>query len=164
MNWRGNPYRSDTDWWERFFWIGIILKGLNGVAELIGGVLLLFADPARIHDWVLAVTQQELSEDPRDIIATWLVHASESLTGQAMLFSSMYLLVHGVVKVVLVIALLRDKLWAYPWMMLVLLVFIGYQLYQIILSPGIGMIALTVFDVLILGLTWHEYRRKRRAA
>ena len=68
----------------------------------------------------------------------------------------------GLVKVVLVAALLLNKLWAYPWMIGVLLAFIGYQLYRIALAPGPALIALTIFDVLIVLLTWREYRRQRQ--
>jgi uncharacterized membrane protein len=78
------------------------------------------------------------------------------------LFGAVYLLAHGAVKVVLVVALLLNKLWAYPWMIVVLLLFIGYQLYRISLTPTAGLIALTVFDVVILVLTWREYRVQRR--
>ena len=68
---------------------------------------------------------------------------------------------HGVVKVALVVALLLNKMWAYPWMIVVLLVFIGYQLYRIALSPTAGLIALTLFDVVIVVLTWREYGQQR---
>jgi uncharacterized membrane protein len=51
------------------------------------------------------------------------------------LFGAIYLLPHGIVKVVLVYALLLNKFWDYPWMMVVLLLFIGYQLYRIALAP-----------------------------
>jgi uncharacterized membrane protein len=71
------------------------------------------------------------------------------------------LLVHGIVKVVLVLALLRNKLWAYPWLIGVLLIFIGYQVYRIVLSPALGLIALTGFDIVIVALTWREYQRQR---
>jgi len=44
----------------------------------------------------------------------------------------------------------------------VLLLFIGYQLYRIVLSPTAGLVALTVFDVVIVALTWREYLQQRR--
>jgi len=149
------------DWWDRLFAIGIILKGLDGAAELAGGILLLLLDPARIHHFVVRLTQPELSEDPKDFVAVHLLHAASHLTGSAVLFAALYLLAHGAVKVVLVAALLRNKLWAYPWMIGVLLAFIAYQLYQIAASPTAGLVALTVFDALVVFLTWHEYRRQR---
>jgi hypothetical protein len=68
-----------------------------------------------------------------------------------------------IVKGVLVVALLRNKLWAYPWMIAVLLLFIGYQAYRIALTPSAGLIALTVFDITIVALTVREYQRQRTA-
>jgi uncharacterized membrane protein len=65
------------------------------------------------------------------------------------------------VKVTLVSALLSTKLWAYPWMIAVLVVFIAYQTYLIVLGPSPGLVALTFFDVIIVGLTWREYRKQR---
>jgi uncharacterized membrane protein len=111
---------------------------------------------------VAVLTQGELSEDPNDVIARYLLHTADGLTGSAVLFGAVYLLAHGAVKVGLVIALLLNKLWAYPCMITVLLIFIGYQLYRIVLQPSVGLVALTVFDAVIVVLTWREYRRQRR--
>lgn len=147
---------------DRLFEIGIILKGLNGLAELLGGLLLLFVTPADIHHLAATLTQGELSEDPNDVVARYLLHTANGLTGNAVIFGAVYLLVHGAVKVVLVVALLLNKQWAYPSMIIVLLIFIGYQLYRIALDPSAGLLALTVFDALIVVLTWREYRRQRR--
>lgn len=149
------------NWLDRIFEIGIIGKGLNGVAELIGGTLLLFSTPARIHHVLAALTQGELSEDPHDSIATHLLHTGNGLTGNALLFGAIYLLAHGIVKVVLVVALLLNKLWAYPWMIIVLILFISYQVYRIALHPTAGLVTLTAFDLVIVLLTWREYKQQR---
>lgn len=152
------------DWWHRFFAIGIVAKGLDGLLELVGGILLLFSTPGTIQHLVSLLTQEELSEDPRDFIATRLVAGSAGITGSTLVFAAAYLFVHGLVKVVLVVALLRDKRWAYPWMIAVLLAFIAYQVFEIVVHPTVGLVALTVFDVLVVVLTWHEYRKLRSAA
>ena len=153
---------TPKDWLDRIFEIGIIGKGLNGAAELLGGLLLLLVTPDRIRHFAAALTQGELSEDPHDFVARYLLHTANGLTGSAVIFGAIYLLVHGAVKVVLVIALLLNKLWAYPWMIIVLLIFIGYQVYRIALQPSAGLIVLTIFDAMIVALTWREYRRQRR--
>jgi uncharacterized membrane protein len=147
---------------DRVFEIGIIGKGVNGAAELIGGAFLLFLTPARLHHVLLTLTQAELSEDPHDFVATHLLHTDHGLTGHALLFGALYLLTHGITKVVLVVALLLDKIWAYPWMIGVLLLFIGYQLYRIALNPTAGLVALTAFDLVIVTLTWREYTQQRQ--
>ena len=77
-----------------------------------------------------------------------------------MLFGAVYLLSHGAVKVVLVAALLKNELWAYPWMIVFLGVFIVYQVYRLSLKPSVGLTALTVFDAVIAGLTYREYRKQ----
>ena len=155
-------FRS-KDLLDRTFEVGIVLKGLDGLLELLGGALLLVVSPAAINQMVETLTQHELSEDPHDLIATHLLRVSHGLTGSAVLFGAAYLLLHGVVKVVLVLALLRNKLWAYPWMIAFLMAFIGYQLYRIALDVTVGLIGLTVFDAIIVGLTWREYRKQRVA-
>ena len=151
------------NWLDWAFAVGIIGKGLNGAAELVGGLLLLFATPDRIRQLAASWTHAELSEDPHDVIATYLLHTANGLTGPAVLFGAVYLLAHGVVKVVLVVALLLNKLWAYPWMIVVLLLFIAYQLYRIVLNPTAGLIGLTIFDIVIVALTWREYQQQRRS-
>src|SRR5215207_7879206 len=138
------------DWFDRVFQIGIIGKGINGVAELLGGVLLFLESPDRIRHIAIVLTQGELSEDPHDLIATRILHSADGVTGGAVRFGAIYLLAHGAVKIVLVIALLLDKFWAYPWMIGFLTLFIGYQLYRIALHPSAGLIALTIFDALVL--------------
>jgi uncharacterized membrane protein len=100
---------------DQTFEVGIILKGLDGVLEVIGGLLLLVVSPATIDRLVTSLTQHELSEDPHDLLATHLLKTAHGLTGAAVLFGAVYLLAHGLVKVVLVAALLKNQLWAYPW-------------------------------------------------
>jgi uncharacterized membrane protein len=146
---------------DRLFQLGIIAKGVNGLAELVGGLMLLFETPRGIRHLAVVLTQGELSEDPHDFVARYLLHTANGLTGSAVFFGAIYLLLHGAVKVVLVTALLLNKLWAYPCMIVVLLIFIGYQMYRISLHPSVGLVALTVFDSVIVVLTWREYRRQR---
>lgn len=148
---------------DRTFAIGIIAKGLDGIIEIVGGLLLLAATPDAIDRLLTAITREELAEDPSDFLATRLLHlsASDTFTAGGLRFAAIYLLAHGVVKVVLVAAVLRDKLWAYPWMIGFLLLFIGYQLYRIAVDPTAGMIALTAFDAVLTWLATREWQRHR---
>ena len=80
----------------------------------------------------------------------------------AIAFGAISLLSHGIAKVVLVIALLREQLWAYPWMIGLLGVFIAYQLYRLTYRVTIGLTLLTLFDAFVVWLTIREYRLERR--
>jgi uncharacterized membrane protein len=145
---------------DRIFEIGIILKGLDGVLETIGGLLLLVVTPATINRLTEGLTQHELSQDPHDFIANHLLRYAHGLNGSAVTFAAVYLLLHGLTKIVLVAALLRNQVWAYPWTIAFLLIFIGYQLYRIVLEPTFGLSALTIFDAFIVWLTWREWRKQ----
>jgi len=111
--------------------------------------------------FLLTVLHQELSEDPRDFIATHLVRAYHSFVSGGKHFASLYLLSHGVVKLVLVVALFWNKLWAYPLMIIMLAAFIFYQLYRFALTHSLVMVLLTLFDLVVIVLTWLEYRKQR---
>jgi uncharacterized membrane protein len=146
---------------DRTFEVAIILKGLDGVLEVAGGLLLLLVTPATIDRVVAALTEHELSQDPHDFIATHLLNTAHGLTRSSVLFAALYLLSHGAVKVVLVAALLRNRLWAYPWMIGFLLLFIVYQIYRMSLVPSAGLVALTAFDLFVVWLTYREYQKQR---
>jgi uncharacterized membrane protein len=144
------------------FEISIFFKGLDGVLEIVGGLLLFFVKPERISRIVTALTQHELSEDRNDIIASYLVRlAHVSASSQA--FAGVYLLSHGVVKVFLVASLLRGRLFAYPTAIVFFTLFIMYQMYQYYLHRSIGMIALSILDLIVIVLTWLEYRQLKHA-
>jgi uncharacterized membrane protein len=145
---------------DQAFEIGIILKGLDGVLEVIGGLLLLVVSPATIDRVVTSLTQHELSEDPHDFLATHLLKTAHGLTGSAVLFGAVYLLSHGAVKIILVAALLKNELWAYPWTIVFLGVFIVYQVYRLSFKPSVGLTLLTLFDALVAWLTYREYRKQ----
>lgn len=104
----------------------------------------------------LALTRIELTEDPHDFIETHALHVTAYATQGAVLFAAVYLVLHGVAKLVLAVAILRGKLWACQWMIGVLLAFITYQVYQAVVAQGTALVSLTIIDMLIVFLTWHE--------
>jgi uncharacterized membrane protein len=143
------------------FRTGITIKGIDGILEVIGGVLLWFVKPHSMDRVVRWLFQHELSRDPRDFIATHALHAAGHLTGEGKTFASIYLIAHGIVKIGLVTALWRDKLWAYPLSICVFSIFDVYQLYRFAHTHSLALVVLTVFDAVVIYLTWREYRAQK---
>ena len=141
------------------FNIGVIAKGIDGMLEIVGGVLLLLVSPNRIYTVIQILTQHELSEDPRDLIATWLRNSTHHLTASVTMFAAAYLLWHGAVKAGLVAALLLRRRWAYPAAIVAFSAFLVYQLYRYTHTHSPALLALSVVDILVIILTWLEYRR-----
>ena len=147
---------------DRTFDVTLILKGLDGLFELVGGILLIVVSPETINHLAKMITQHELSQDPHDFIAHRLLRLTANLHN-TQLFGAIYLLTHGLVKIVLVIGLLRREHWAYYFAFVFLGGFVVYQVYRLAYAPSIGLALLTAFDVFIIWLTWREYQRMRAA-
>ena len=156
-----SPPTPRRDALDTTFDIALVLKGLDGLLELIGGVLLLVVSPDTINRLAQRLTQHELSEDPQDFLAHHLLRLTGNLH-QTQVFGAVYLLTHGAVKIVIVVGLMRRRTWAYPVAFVFLGGFVIYQLYRLTYDPSVGLALLTVFDLFIIWLTWREYQRLRR--
>jgi len=144
---------------HRSFELGILLKGIDGILEIIGGVLLIFLNPARLNRLVVLLTQHELSQDPNDVISNFLLKLSASFSISSQHFGVIYLISHGAIKFILVSLLWKKKLWAYPLAIVSLILFIIYQIYRYTISNSVFLIFLTIFDVFMILLTYMEYNR-----
>ena len=148
-----------TDLLDRFYEVGILIKGLDGVLELIGGVLLLVLSSGTILHITHVLTRGELGEDPHNFLALHAQHIGQQLAQGHNGFAAIFLLTHGAVKVGLVICLLLNKLWAYPLGLVLLILLLIYQVYQLAVGPGVGMAFLSVLDVIIIWLVWREWQK-----
>jgi uncharacterized membrane protein len=155
----GRASRQPEDALDKTFHIALVLKGLDGLLELVGGLFLLIVSPDALNRWAHDITQHELTENPHSFVANHLLHITQNLH-HTQLLGAIYLLGHGAVKLVLVFGLWLEKGWSYPFAFVFLTLFIVLQLYELVLKPSAGVALLTAFDVLILGLTWREYRRR----
>ncbi|HEY5232120.1 MAG TPA: DUF2127 domain-containing protein [Verrucomicrobiae bacterium] len=141
------------------FQIGVVFKGIDGVLEAVTGGALFFVSPASLRGLVGWLTQGELQEDPTDFVANHLVDFFRHLSINTKHFASVYLLTYGITKVVLVAGLLRGKLLAYPTALMVLGLFLCYQVYRAGHNRSLGLGFLSALDLLILILIWFEYKR-----
>jgi uncharacterized membrane protein len=144
------------------FRVGIVLKGLHAILESAIGATLFFVRGRMLNRLTLEIARLDLSRNPHDWVNTHLRHLMAGVTGTGRRFAAVYLLSHGLVKLVLVIELLRNKLWAYPLMIVMLGAFVAYQSYRFALTHSIAMLVLTVFDLAVIALTAMEYREQLR--
>ncbi|MEO7617379.1 MAG: DUF2127 domain-containing protein [Candidatus Saccharibacteria bacterium] len=145
---------------DKAFEVSILLKGIDGILEIIGGILLLLVSPANINKIATSLTQHELVEDQRDFFASHILQFTHHLTGGALLFGAIYLLSHGIVKIVLIAEILQNRLWAYKGLIVLTIGFIIYQLYRFTYTHSISLILLSVFDVVVVYLTLKEYQKR----
>ncbi len=142
-----------------FFNISVIAKGINGALEIIGGLLLFLVSPDRISAVTRVLTQHELRGDSKNLVATYLLNSTHSLTKGLTMFIAAYLLWHGMVKAGLVTGLLLKRRWAYPAAIVAFFLFVVYQLYRYTHTHSPVLLVLSIVDVFVIILTWIEYKR-----
>lgn len=146
------------------FEVSLVLKAVFAVAETLAGIGAYFVTQQLLFRLVERITREELLEDPRDFIANYLFQSAQHFSVSARNFTAVYLLSHGVIKLWLIIGLLRQRLGYYPAAMAIFGLFIVYQLYRYSLTHSLWLILMTVVDLAVIGLTWHEYRYLRARA
>lgn len=144
---------------DRVYRIGLWIKGIDGVLEIAGGLFLLLVGQPQLGQLITFLTQRELTEDPRDWIASHVRDAVNHLSPSTQLFASLYLLSHGVVKLGLMVELLRKRTWAYPYAIAFLLVFLAYQVYRLSLQFSLALLLISVLDAVIVLFVWRDYRQ-----
>lgn len=146
--------------YELFKW-SLLLKGAISVAEVIAGLVLLVI-PAK---YVIALVQSSgvwLAGYADNSITTHITSELLRFESGTALFVAFYLLTRGLIKCGLIAALLKNILWAYPASLVVLGLFVVYQAYEIIAKGSIFVIAISVFDLIVMYLIWREWKIVKR--
>jgi uncharacterized membrane protein len=146
---------------ERLFRAALLVKGLDGAAELVAAVVLLLVPAAAVHQVVANIISRDLLGPPDGFLTRHLVAGTEEFASGNRTFVVVYLGLHGVVKLALVWALLRRWRPAYPVAAVVLGVFVVYELIRAVHTGSVVLPLLAVLDVLIIVFILREYRLLR---
>ena len=151
---------------HRAFIISLWLKGLGGLTELIGALALLLIPVSVFKDLGSNLSSALLNANPENAFGLAILKYTESLDGSTTMLGAIYLVTHGAVKVVLVYALFRNRMWAYPMMLAALVIFVGLQTAEMFHQFTWGVFALTIFDGFMIWVTNREWQlhKKRNLA
>ena len=140
------------------FDVVVILKGLNGVAEIASGTALLLLQAGTIMAWINWLTQAELIEDPQDRFAILLQHWAIGFGHDSQLFAGLYLLAHGVVKVFLAVLLFMEKAWAFPLALALFSFLVTFSIYRLTMNWSWVLVDFVAFDLFTIWLIAKEWR------
>lgn len=147
---------------HQLFELAIFVKGVDGALETLGGLLILFVPLHSLDTVVRWLVAHELSES-RDWLAGAAKHLLSSLSLDTKLFASIYLMGHGLVKIFLVYALWREKLWAFPAALSFIALFVVYQLYRFTHTHSTALLIFALLDVCVAWFIWREYLARKAA-
>ncbi|WP_051386250.1 DUF2127 domain-containing protein [Actinokineospora inagensis] len=144
------------------FRLAMLLKGADGVLQLLGGLLLAVVPTTVISGLANAVITRDMLGDPNGTLAHHLSRAVRDFGNSGTrVFAIVYLLLHGVVKLGLVLAMVRKIKPAYPVAVLVLAAFVVYEVYRAVHTGSIALPFFAAMDVLVIILVIREYRHLR---
>jgi uncharacterized membrane protein len=146
---------------HRVFELAILIKGIDGVLETLGGLLILFVPLHSLDEWLRFVLAHELSTESHDLLAHSAKHLLDVLSLSTKVFASAYLIGHGLVKIFLVYALWREKLWAFPVALWFIALFVAYQIYRYSHTHSMALLIFALIDVCVAWFIWREYLSRK---
>jgi uncharacterized membrane protein len=146
---------------DRLFKLAMAVKGIDGAAELIGAITLLLVSGGTIQTLVTDVVSRDLLGPPDGSLARHFVSGTAEFASGNRTFAVVYLGLHGIVKLLLVVALLRKIRPMYPVAVVVLGLFVVYEIYRATQTGSLLLPFLAALDVAIIVLVIREYRSLR---
>jgi len=144
---------------DKLFLTSMVIKAGAAVFEIGTGIATLFLTTNEVLRVTQMLVQGKLDADPDDFLANYVLDlAARFVPGQSNWFLFSYLVGHGVINMLLVIALLRKKMWAYPVSLVIFGSFLVYEGWKVLSTHSLFMSAFTVFDLAVIWLISREYR------
>lgn len=142
---------------EYLFFLSLILKGIDGVVEVLAGTTLLFLEKSDVLNFLTHLARYNFKAVSKDALVNSIAHFSSTFTDYMKFFVTVILLGSGSVKIVLAISLLLKKKWAFPVALVLLGLIILYESIQGILSKSLFIGIMTTLDVIVLLVISREY-------
>ena len=154
---------ADKTTTEKLFDVAVTVKGIDGAIQIVGAIVLAFIPPSAIKGLANAVVTRDLLGDQEGTLARHLTKAAADFAGgDTRTFALVYLLLHGLIKVGLVLALLRKIMPAYPVAAVILGGFVVYELYRAVRTDSIALPIFAAIDIVIIIMVLREYRQLRQ--
>jgi len=144
---------------DKIFDLGILAKFFIGVFELLAGVVYLISGQAIMNSFIIFLAQQEVADDPDNFIVNYLTKIANNFSVGTHFYAIFYLVFHGLINILLVIALAKNKIWAYPVAAVGFGAFIIYQSFQYLYTHSLILLILTIFDILVVAVILLEYKK-----
>lgn len=137
----------------------ILIKGFDGAVETLAGLVIALTGPDRIYEWVFRLTAPELTGGQHHPALHAIRSGAAKLANGPHHFVIVYLLLHGLLKLGVAVALLKGTArWVFPAASLVLTGFIAYMSWRLTLHWSDWLLGAALFDLLTLGLVLNEWR------
>jgi uncharacterized membrane protein len=154
-------FLSEKNYHRLFRW-GVFAKLAISFGEIVLGAALTTLSYETIQRVALFFLGNEMAEAPRDFFWEFAAKQYHAATAAPESFWAYLFISHGVVKLFLAWGLWKEKLWSFPLSAIVFSGFVIYQCYQLTYLHSSFLWLITIFDIILIALILHEYRRRKR--
>lgn len=142
---------------DKLFILTIAAKGIHGLFGVASGFLVERLDAEALNHFVFAITSQEFSRDPNDLVVTLLRGAADAFVRGDRHFAAVYLIVHGLLKAAVSGLLLTGRHWAYPIGAAFVATFLAYTVHRLALHFSPLLLLFFMLDLFALFLIFREW-------
>ena len=128
---------------------------------MIAGVLLLM--PMKLGAWIDAICEHEIAMGKHEAAFLRIQELASHSLAAITLGVAIYLLAHGLVKLVLITAVMKERGWGYPGLIIFLSIFVLIELIHFAEHRSYAVLVFAFFDIAIVYLAAREYRARRPA-
>lgn len=136
-----------------------ITKWVYSIFQVLIWIWLLIGWVEKTKNFLNYIASVELSEDKNDFIANWIIQFSHNFSIQLEHFLAFYLIVEGIIKILMVYGLLKEKLYIYPIAFLFFTTLLLYELYTLLLWWSLFLLIVFWLDVILLIIIYKEYKK-----
>ncbi len=141
------------------FLISIILKGFNGLFQVILGVIIFIIKKDILINLVQKLFQISFIQKQTNFLTILLVDFSEKLSSSTVFFFATYLIIRGIIKIIMFLGLYYKKIWIYPLSGILSLFFTIYQLFRFLRTNSIVLLFSATIDIGFIFLLNNEYKK-----
>jgi uncharacterized membrane protein len=144
------------------FLVSILLKGFFALLEFVAGLGMYLTPPDFVGQLIRFMFKAQLVADRHDFFAQFLQHQLTEFDVTRHTFISLYLMLHGLVKIGVVAGLWSERIWAFPLGIAALALFIVYQMNRFLHTHAPLLALISLFDAFIIVLAWREWQAVKR--
>ena len=151
--------QKDQSFVHRAFWLSLFLKGLDGALQLLGGVVVILFEPGTLGRAYRWLTRFLMGKSSHNAEADFIREAASSFHISVEVLVCIYLLTHGIIKVLLVYGLLRERLWVFPAAFAGFGFFLALEIYRISQHFYWAILILMCIDIFVIIMVFLEYKK-----
>ena len=148
------PLSKTTDF---LFHAGMIVKGVDSLFEVVGGVLLMM--PTKLARYILVISQHEAFRHHMALSGK-LDKIADSVMMHPSIGEAAYLMVHGLAKVILIAAIVAHKRWGYVGFIAVLSLFAIIEMVRACTAREVVTGVFGLFDMFVVILIYKEFKAR----